>query len=67
MDILENSSYSQMRKDRYASFDSGEGAKFENGDLSLEDLRNIALKNGEPKQISGKQELYEGIINQYIK
>jgi len=67
MDILENSRYSQMRKDRYASFDSGAGAKFENGELSLEDLRDLAMKNGEPQQISGKQELYEGIINQYIK
>jgi len=55
-----------MRKERYASFDSGNGAKFENGELTLEQMREIALKDGEPKQISGKQELYESIINQYI-
>ena len=55
-----------MRKERYASFDSGKGADFENGKLKLEDLRSYALEVGEPKQISGKQELYENIINQYI-
>ncbi len=65
-DILENSDYKKMRKERYASFDSGNGAKFENGELSFEQMRDIAIKDGEPKQISGKQELYESIINQYI-
>ncbi len=65
-DILEHSPYRKMRKGRYASFDSAEGKDFENGKLILEDLREMALKNGEPTQISGKQELYEAIINQYI-
>ena len=64
--ILNHSSYKKMRNERYISFDSGNGAKFEKGQLTLEDLRNLALKNGEPAQISGKQELYEAIINQYI-
>ena len=65
-DIMEKSPYLKMRKDRYASFDSGIGREFEEGKLSLEDLRNLALKNGEPAIISGKQELYEAIINMYI-
>ncbi len=65
-DVLEKSDYKKMRKERYASFDSGDGAAFEKGQLTLEDLRNMAIKLGEPKQISGKQELYEAIINQYI-
>ena len=64
--ILNESNYTKLRKDRYASYDSGDGARFEKGELKLEDLRAIALKNGEPKQISGKQELYEQIINLYI-
>ena len=64
--ILEDSPYQQLRTDRYASFDKGAGKKFEKGKLSLADLRKIALKKGEPKQISGKQEYYEMIINQYI-
>jgi len=55
-----------MRKARYASFDKGSGALFEKGKLSLGDLRELAKKVGEPKKISGKQELYEQLINMYI-
>jgi xylose isomerase len=64
--ILEGSPYPKMLKDRYASFDSGEGKKFEEGKLSLEDLVKYAKSHGEPAQISGKQELYETIINMYV-
>jgi xylose isomerase len=64
--ILSKSQYKKLRTDRYASYDGGEGARFEKGELTLEDLREYALANGEPKQISGKQELYEMILNQYI-
>jgi xylose isomerase len=66
-DIMEKSPYKKMRADRYASFDTGHGAAFEQGKLSLEDLRKLAIEQGEPKQISGKQELYEAILNQYIR
>jgi xylose isomerase len=65
-DIMENSQYPKLRKNRYASFDSGNGQKFERGELKLEDLRRLALEKGEPEQLSGKQELYEAIINQHI-
>ena len=64
--ILENSDYKKMLQARYESFDSGEGKAFEEGKLTLEDLRTIALRDGEPKQISGKQELYEMLISMYI-
>jgi xylose isomerase len=64
--ILEKSPYSKMFKDRYASFDSGKGKEFEEGKMKLEDLVAYAKANGEPKQISGKQELYEAIVNMYI-
>jgi xylose isomerase len=64
--ILQKSPYTKMRADRYASFSSEQGKAFENGELSLDDLANIAIKNAEPQQISGKQERYENIINQYI-
>jgi len=64
--MLKESDYKKMRSERYASFDSGKGAEFEQGKLSLEDLRKFALENGEPKQISGKQELFEQLINLYI-
>ncbi|RAK69338.1 xylose isomerase [Hymenobacter edaphi] len=65
-DILEKSPYRQFRQQRYASFDSGDGAAFEQGQLTLEDLRRIAHAHGEPTPRSGKQEWLENIINQYI-
>ena len=46
--ILQKSDYKKIRKDRYASFDSGKGKEFEEGKLSLEDLRDYAIENGEP-------------------
>ena len=64
--VLQKSDIPKMKKERYASFDSGNGAKFEKGELGLAELAALAEK-GEPKQISGKQELYEAILNQYIK
>ena len=64
--ILQKSPYANMKKARYASFDTKAGQAFENGELSLEDLAILALQNGEPEQISGKQERYENIVNQYI-
>lgn len=64
--ILEESPYKQMVADRYASYDSGMGKQFEEGKLTFEDVYAYAKANGEPKQISGKQELYEAIVNMYI-
>src|SRR5580692_7340315 len=57
--VLQKSPYKKFRQQRYASFDSSKGKDFENGKLSLDDLRAFAISNGEPKQISGKQEWLE--------
>jgi xylose isomerase len=65
--VLNESEYLKIRKQRYASFDKGSGKDFEKGKLTLADLRNIAAKAGEPKVISGKQELLEQLINMYIE
>lgn len=64
--ILENSDYKKLRKARYSSFNTMEGKSFEEGKLDLEDLYQIAQRNGEPGLRSGRQELFENIINQYI-
>lgn len=66
-DILENSNFVKMKNERYASFDSGKGAEYEAGKLKLEDLKTLAETQGEPKRSSGKIELFETIINNYIK
>nr|BAX90015.1 putative xylose isomerase [uncultured symbiotic protist of Reticulitermes speratus] len=65
-EILQKSPYKQWRKERYSSFDSGPGAKFEAGQLTLEDLRSHALRSGEPKQTSGHQEKNEQLLSLYI-
>ncbi|MDH7454632.1 xylose isomerase [Luteimonas composti] len=64
--LLNDSPWESWRKQRYASFDSGAGADFEAGKLGLADLASLAAKNGEPEQISGKQERYENLLNQYL-
>lgn len=64
--LLEKSPWEQWRKERYASFDSGDGQAFESGTLSLADLHGIASKAGEPQQRSGRQEAYENLLNQYL-
>jgi len=64
--ILQKSEYRKLRKDRYASYDTGKGKAFEEGKMTLEDLRNYAVENGEPKTISGKQEYIENLVNRYI-
>ncbi len=64
--ILQKSDYKKLREERYASFDKGKGKDFEEGKLSLEDLRNLAVENGEPEMRSGKQEYFENMINRFI-
>ena len=65
--ILEESQLPALKKARYASFDAGKGKEFEEGKLSLEQIVAYAKENGEPKQTSGKQELYETIVSLYAK
>jgi xylose isomerase len=64
--LLKNSDYLKMRKKRYESFDKGAGKDFEKGKLTLEKLRDVASDLGEPQIRSGKQELYEQLINMYL-
>ncbi len=63
--ILEESSYKKMLSDRYASFDGGKGKEFEEGKLNLEQVYEYGKAVNEPKQTSGKQELYEAIVALY--
>jgi len=64
--IISSSPYDRLREERYSSFDKGKGKEFENGKLKFSDLYKIAQENGELELQSGKQELFENIINQYI-
>jgi xylose isomerase len=65
-DILNDGEYTALLKERYSSFDSGKGRQFERGRLKLDSMRRLALQNGEPEMISGRQEFFENLINSYI-
>jgi xylose isomerase len=65
--VVTRTDYLKMREARYSSFDTGAGAEFEKGMLTFEVLHDIAVREGEPKRVSGKQELYEAILNQRIE
>src|SRR5690606_19979445 len=64
--ILQHSEYQRIRAERYASFDQGKGKDFEDGALSLGELRDLAAAFGEPELVSGKQEYLENLINRFI-
>ena len=64
-DLIQNSPIPQMVRDRYASFDSGLGKKFEDGQMTLEEVYEYGKQVGEPPLKSGQQELYEAIVNMY--
>jgi len=64
--MLSDGIITKMREERYASFSNGLGEAWTKGELSFEDLRKIAKENGEPAMTSGKQELYEQLVNTYI-
>ena len=44
----------------------GIGRKIEKGKTDFEQLQKYATKNGEPKLQSGRQELLENLLNEYI-
>ena len=64
--ILQHSDFKKLRQERYASFDSGKGKEFEQGKLTLEELRDYAIVHGEPEMRSGRQEYLENLINRFI-
>ena len=64
--LINETDFVERLENRYSSFDSGSGKEFEEGKLSLTDLHALAHKNGEPAQISGRQEYLENLINECI-
>ncbi|GMO65134.1 MAG: xylose isomerase [Treponemataceae bacterium] len=64
--LLDDGRIPDLLKKRYASFDSGDGAKFEKGGFTLEALAGIAKDYGTVGLTSGKQELFENILNEVV-
>lgn len=64
--IVEDGRLDEFVKQRYASFDSGIGAKIESGEVSLQSLTAHALAQGELQIPSGRQEMLENLVNDFI-
>ena len=64
--LLQGGELDAIVKERYASFDSGNGKKFEKGKLGLAELAALAVSYGREGSASGKQELCENILNSYL-
>ena len=64
--IIEDGRLAAFRQARYSTFDAGIGAKVEAGTTSFEELEAYTLENGEPLIGSGRQEMLENLINEYI-
>ena len=66
-ELLTRSPLPGFREQRYASFDAGRGRDFEAGKTTLADLARWAMENGEPEQVSGRQEWLENVVNDYMQ
>jgi xylose isomerase len=64
--VLRDPRVRALRADRYASFGTGDGQRFELGGMMLAELRDIAAAGGEPRAVSGRQELVENLINDHL-
>jgi len=54
-------------KQRYASWDGGIGAKIEKGQMGFKELEAYMLKKGNADaNVSGRQEMLENLINEFI-
>ncbi len=64
--IVEDGRLDGLLKQRYSTFDGGIGAQIEKGEVGFEELEAYTLKNGEPILASGRQEMLENLINEFI-
>lgn len=64
--IIEDGRLDGFVKQRYGTFDSGIGAQIEKGEVGFEELEAYTLKSGEPVISSGRQEMLENLVNEFI-
>ena len=64
--IMEDGRLDGFVRDRYSSFESGIGAEIEKGEVGFEELEAHVLASGEPTIGSGRQEMLENLINEFI-
>jgi xylose isomerase len=63
--MIDDGKIDNFLADRYASFNSTEGLAFASGQMKLEELAHLGMQK-EPEQMSGKQEMLNNLINQYL-
>ena len=64
--IIEDGRLDDFVENRYSSWDSGIGADIENGELGFAQLEAYSLSHAEPTVESGRQEMLENLINEFI-
>ncbi|NLK03923.1 MAG: xylose isomerase, partial [Clostridiales bacterium] len=64
--LLEDKVFENFKAERYASYTEGIGKDIVEGKVGLKELEDYALKNNVTKNKSGRQEMLESILNQYI-
>jgi xylose isomerase len=65
--IRQDGRLAEFVKERYASWDSGIGAKIEAGKVGFKELEAYMLKQGDVSaNVSGRQEFLENLINEYF-
>jgi len=65
--IIKDGKLSGFIKERYSSYDSGLGAKIEASSVGFEELEKYMLDKGDAaKNVSGRQEMLENLVNMYL-
>ena len=64
--IREDGRLQEFVSNRYKSWTTGIGAKISSKSISLDDVSAYALSNGEPTLDSGRQEMLENLVNEFI-
>jgi len=64
--LIEDGVFTDFITKRYASYNEGIGKDIVDGKVGFKELEVYALKNGVSANTSGRQEMLESILNQYI-
>jgi xylose isomerase len=64
--IIEDGKFDKFIADRYASYSTGIGKDIVEGKVGFKELEAYILENGEPEIVSGRQEVLESLLNQYV-
>ncbi|HOZ46337.1 MAG TPA: xylose isomerase [Candidatus Hydrogenedentes bacterium] len=64
--MIKGRTFEKFVANRYRGWDSGIGADIEKGALGFEELEAYVLAHGEPPVASGRQEMLENLLNEYL-